>query len=211
MAAQPERRASPVPRSPPRQGAARRAESRAFGVRVPPAVFIALLRASRRCDGTESSEGSDADALRRRNRSRLASDTGMIASATTMQMSHWCKVQLDGAEDAVEDPELCAEQDRRQRAPVHIGTSGPPTLEREHRTRSSRVVREKRTLLIANVVRPIVRATALRRRRRPKRSGRERHRRARARRSPPRAGAPRQHRLVGGPRLSLHSPSAGRP
>ena len=46
--------------------------------------------------------------------------------------------------------------------PVHIRNMRSPSTSSEKTERpSSRVVREKTTLLIANVVRPIVRATAL--------------------------------------------------
>ena len=71
--------------------------------------------------------------------------------------------QVDGVEDPLEEPELGAEQDRRaasRRCSSRNILSSSTSSEKTER-RSSRVVSEKKTLLIANVVRPIVRATAL--------------------------------------------------
>ena len=82
---------------------------------------------------------------RRSSHSRRPSETGTIANPTQRQISHWCRLEVLRVQDPLEEAELGAEQDRRERArPCSRGTSCPRARRARRSSAARRASRTRR-------------------------------------------------------------------
>jgi undecaprenyl-diphosphatase len=109
--------------------------------------------------GRSSTAGAGASCRRRRNLRASAATT--IEQATTMQISHWWSVRLVVSRIRLNTPSSVPNTIAAADIPVAIRKLRSSRMSRlKTERRSSRHSSEKNTLAIANVVKPIVRATA---------------------------------------------------